>query len=56
MTLLKRRRNERVLTPCPTTDQSAAGESSDLHPREKRDPPTAEEERGEERRGGGKIG
>lgn len=37
MSVIKRRiRNVGILTPCLTADQSAAGESSDLHPREKR--------------------
>lgn len=36
MSVIKRIRNVGILTPCLTADQSAAGESSDLHPREKR--------------------
>lgn len=36
MSIIKRIRNVGILTPCLSADQSAAGESSDLHPREKR--------------------
>lgn len=36
MSVIKRIRNVGVLTPCLSADQSSAGESSDLHPREKR--------------------
>lgn len=57
MPVIKRRiRNVGILTPCLSADQSAAGESSDLHPREETRPlgggGVMEGWRGNRRRGG----